>query len=142
MRSSTDKSIGITLHECKAPISIRKVPHGGHGMLVTYSHPPCLRLSYTQSNGLYSDDVSSGERSSGIAPDVGPVKCEDEEPRKYHAYYQWVPFVLLLQGILFYTPHFLWKELEGRELDKITKGLRGMYDEFMSRVRYSNTKLE
>ena len=55
----------------------------------------------------------------GLAPDV-----KDEE-KTYHAYYQWVPFVLLLQGMLFYFPHWLWKTLEDRKLDKITNGLRG-----------------
>ena len=55
----------------------------------------------------------------GLAPDV-----QDEE-KTYHAYYQWVPFVLLLQGMLFYFPHWLWKTLEDRKLDKITNGLRG-----------------
>ena len=42
-----------------------------------------------------------------------------------HAYYQWVPFVLVLQGVMFYIPHYLWKIFEDRLLDKITKGLRG-----------------
>ena len=39
-------------------------------------------------------------------------------PTKYHLffptrYYQWVGFVLLLQGILFLGPYMLWKFLEG-----------------------------
>ena len=42
-----------------------------------------------------------------------------------HAYYQWVPFVLVLQGVMFYIPHYFWKIFEDRLLDKITKGLRG-----------------
>ncbi len=42
-----------------------------------------------------------------------------------HAYYQWVPFVLFLQGVMFYFPHYLWKTIEGRKLDKITSNLRG-----------------
>lgn len=45
--------------------------------------------------------------------------------KKYHAYYQWVPFVLFFQGLMFYLPHYIWKTLEDRRLDKITKGLRG-----------------
>lgn len=31
------------------------------------------------------------------------------ENRVYHAYYQWVSLVLLLQGIFFYLPRYIWK---------------------------------
>ena len=56
----------------------------------------------------------------GVQPYV-----EGEDERTIHAYYQWVPFVLFLQGLLFYMPHWLWKTLEDRKLSKITDGLRG-----------------
>jgi hypothetical protein len=56
----------------------------------------------------------------GVAPIDG-----DEDKLIHHAYYQWVPFVLFLQGVLFYLPHYLWKTLEDRKLSKITNGLRG-----------------
>ena len=32
---------------------------------------------------------------------------------EHKSYYQWVPFVLLLQACLFYTPHALFKLAEG-----------------------------
>jgi hypothetical protein len=50
---------------------------------------------------------------------------EGESEVVKHAYYQWVPFVLFLQGVMFYVPHYLWKIFEDRKVDKITNGLRG-----------------
>ncbi|XP_077508708.1 innexin shaking-B-like [Amblyomma americanum] len=34
----------------------------------------------------------------------------------YMAYYQWVPFMMLLQGLTFYVPGYLWKRLENGHL--------------------------
>ena len=36
---------------------------------------------------------------------------------EYKSYYQWVPFVLLLQACLFYTPHALFKLAEGGKVN-------------------------
>jgi len=70
---------------------------------------------------------------TGIAGDeflhfgVGAHKEEDE--KVYHAYYQWVPIVLSLQAIMFYAPHWIWKQLEGGRLEKIISGLNNkIYD--------------
>ncbi|CAG0888156.1 unnamed protein product [Darwinula stevensoni] len=54
-------------------------------------------------------------------PGVGPPPKDAE--MKYHAYYQWVPFFLLLQSIMFYATHFLWKNLEGGTLKGVLNGL-------------------
>ena len=43
-------------------------------------------------------------------PGVGPPEPDDE--LTFHSYYQWVPFVLFVQGILFYVPHWIWKMWE------------------------------
>ena len=41
----------------------------------------------------------------------------------YKAYYQWVPFVLFLQGIMFYVPHLIFKSWEGGKVQGIVAGL-------------------
>jgi len=59
--------------------------------------------------------------SGGAHPGLGPETGEET----VHAYYQWVPFVLFLQGVMFYIPHYLWKTFEHKKIDKITSGVRG-----------------
>lgn len=41
----------------------------------------------------------------------------------YHAYYQWVCFVLLLQAVIFYLPHVFWKRCEGSLTRRLLNGL-------------------
>ncbi|XP_068235260.1 innexin inx2-like isoform X2 [Palaemon carinicauda] len=54
-------------------------------------------------------------------PGVGPMKRDD--PVIHHAYYQWVPFVLLIQGVLFYMPHWIWKLFEGGMFKNVIQNL-------------------
>lgn len=42
---------------------------------------------------------------------------------RYHRFYQWVPIVLLLQAILFYTPRWLWKNWEGGKIHALMMDL-------------------
>jgi len=48
----------------------------------------------------------------------------DTGERTVHAYYQWVPFMLFLQGVMFYIPHYIWKTFEQKKMNKITSNLR------------------
>uniref|UniRef100_A0A023F482 Innexin n=1 Tax=Triatoma infestans TaxID=30076 RepID=A0A023F482_TRIIF len=56
----------------------------------------------------------------GVANDLVPGT-----EKRYHAYYQWVPFMLFFQGALFYMPHWIWKNWEEGKIRHLTEGLRG-----------------
>jgi len=53
---------------------------------------------------------------------VGPYNPR-EDYTEVKAYYQWVPFMLFLQAIMFYIPHILYKSYEGGKLKAIIFGL-------------------
>ncbi|XP_050424115.1 innexin inx3-like [Adelges cooleyi] len=66
---------------------------------------------------------------------VGQV---DKKCIRRHSYYQWVPFMLFLQAIAFYVPHWLWKIWEGGKIRMITEGMRGHH---MDTVADRKTKI-
>ena len=69
---------------------------------------------------------------------MGPYNQEKDE-FVYHAYYQWVPLMLAFQAVMFYLPHYIWKQLEGRRMEKIIAGLNastGTEEEMNSLVNY------
>ena len=59
------------------------------------------------------------EAAESAQGDVGLYYPNTGDP-KYHAYYQWVPFVLFFQSTLFYLPHLILKTWDGEKLMKIT----------------------
>ncbi|GIY88785.1 innexin inx2 [Caerostris darwini] len=56
-------------------------------------------------------------------PYPGIDKYTKGETRKYHAYYQWVCFVLFFMGILFYIPRYFWKSMEGSRIKNLIQNL-------------------
>ncbi|XP_064086942.1 innexin inx2-like [Macrobrachium nipponense] len=51
----------------------------------------------------------------GVGPNAPKINAlgEKEEPdNRRHAYYQWVPMVLVLQAVVFYLPQWLWNRID------------------------------
>ena len=59
----------------------------------------------------------------GPYPDPHLVQVTDEGDEIRHAWYQWVVFVLFLQALLCYFPHFVWKSWEGGKLSLLLQDL-------------------
>ncbi|KAJ3643044.1 hypothetical protein Zmor_025782 [Zophobas morio] len=66
------------------------------------------------------------EQGRHIGTEVAhPGLGNENQERRYHSYYQWVPFVLFFQGVLFYMPHWVWKIWEDEKVRTISEGMRG-----------------
>lgn len=74
--------------------------------------------TFTVVKHLNASYVNGGEIPH---PGVGPSNRDDEII--HHAYYQWVPFVLFLQALFFYLPHYIWRSIEGGRLKLLVSGL-------------------
>lgn len=66
------------------------------------------------------------EQGKHVGTEVAhPGLGNDNQQKTYHSYYQWVPFVLFFQGVLFYMPHLIWKVWEEDKVRMISEGMRG-----------------
>ena len=61
-------------------------------------------------------------RHSGAHPGVGPGS-EDTEST-HHSYYQWVPFLLLVQAASFYAPYILYKFASDNRIPALIQDLQ------------------
>jgi len=61
----------------------------------------------------------------GVGPTTDPnlIRVTDEGDEIRHAWYQWVTFVLFLQALAFYVPHYIWKSAEGGKISMMIQDL-------------------
>ena len=73
----------------------------------------------------YDTQIGHDVANSGVGPYVregckrGEKGCGDgpyKDEISIKAYYQWVPFMLFLQAVMFYLPHLIYKAAEGHKL--------------------------
>jgi hypothetical protein len=59
----------------------------------------------------HESEIGSVVAETGVGPYI-----PNKDYVEIKAYYQWVPFVLFLQGAMFYIPHLLYKYAEGGKI--------------------------
>ncbi|XP_054161067.1 innexin inx2-like [Oppia nitens] len=85
--------------------------------------PSNLLDTYCWIHTTFSIENAWKKRVGDEVPYPGVDKTTPNEKRVYHAYYQWVCFVLFFQAILFYVPRYLWKATEGGRMKNLILGL-------------------
>nr|XP_040576692.1 innexin inx2-like [Lepeophtheirus salmonis] len=73
-----------------------------------------LRSEFQGNVGCVVDTVLTGEESRNEAAEETPDT----------AFYQWVPFTLMFQAMLFYIPRKLWKSFEGGLMESFGKNTK------------------
>ena len=85
--------------------------------------PPKLLKTYCWIHTTFSIESAWKKDLDSEIPYPGIDKYVPNEMRKYHAYYQWVCFVLFFQAMFFYIPRWFWKRVEGGRVAQLTKGI-------------------
>jgi len=85
--------------------------------------PTNLLDTYCWIHTTFSLEDSWYKKVGVEVPYPGVDKFTPGEKRVYHAYYQWVCFVLFFQALLFYVPRYFWKAMEGGRIKNLILGL-------------------
>ena len=90
---------------------------------VVKAHKAVTQYCWVSGTYTVPDNSSEGTKN---CPFSGFPTFTDSEPkcRDVHNYYQWVPYVLVLMGLMFLLPNQLWKYLEEEKIDSIVKGIK------------------
>jgi len=100
--------------------SIIDCMHGG-------SVPDQVMNMFCYIQGTFSVPKHWRDHDTQLGSDVAHTGVGSYNPKvdyiEVKAYYQWVPFVLFLQGIMFYVPHVIYKKLEGYKVKNILGSL-------------------
>lgn len=78
-----------------------------------------IQHTFTLPGRYVPDKAPEGQVYPGVGPEYG-----GRQDKRVHSYYQWVPFVLFFQGVLFYAPHWIWKQCEQGKIRSMTEGAR------------------
>lgn len=99
----------------------------GQPMLCTFNEHPILKddmiNSYCWIQSTYTTTTQLHTGPSALHPGVGTPQGKNDE-KIYHSYYQWVPFLLFLQALMFYAPHWLWLSWEGGKVSSVSQELQ------------------
>jgi len=60
--------------------------------------------------------INAGEMDDAVKNDRFLVRVTEDGDEIRYAWYQWVCFVLFLQALMCYVPHYLWKSWEGKPI--------------------------
>ena len=93
--------------------------------------------TYCWIHTTFSIENAWKKRVGEEVPYPGVDKATPDEKRVYHAYYQWVCFVLFFQALFFYLPRYMWKNYEGGRVAQLVKDLGAPIIDDGKRVKIS-----
>jgi innexin inx2 len=85
--------------------------------------PPKLLDTFCWIHTTFSIEEAWNKKVGEEVPYPGVDKTSEGKTKVYHAYYQWVCFVLFFQALFFYIPRYIWKAAEGSRCRNLILGL-------------------